>query len=105
MLLSGSALELLKIDEEYALYRAQLNGASVASVLLLSPVSTRPSLGTLQKLEHEYSFKKELDPTWAVRPLEMSEYNDRKVLALEDPGGELLSRLIQTPMEMDQFLR
>ena len=105
MKLSGYTLDLLKKDEEFALYREQLSGADAASVLLLSPVSRRPPVGTLQKLEHEYSFREELDSTWAVRPLELSQYNDRRVLVLEDPGGEPLSRLIRTPMETGRFLR
>ena len=43
-----------------------------ASILLLAPVSRQPALGTIRQLEHEYSLKDELDPEWAVRPLDLS---------------------------------
>ena len=76
-----------------------------ASVLLLAPASTHPAPQTLKKIEHEYSFRSELDPTWAVRPVALSHYEGRPALVLEDPGGEPLDRLIQGPMEMAQFLR
>ena len=39
---------------------------------------------TLDKLEHEYSFRSELDATSAVRPLALSQYNERTVLVLEN---------------------
>ncbi len=69
------------------------------------PVFARPALETLKKIEHEYSLRNELDVTWAVRPLAVSQYNDQRVLVLEDPGGEPLNRFIQAPMELKQFLR
>ncbi|HTD16625.1 MAG TPA: AAA family ATPase, partial [Chthoniobacterales bacterium] len=47
----------------------------------------QPELGTLQRLEHEYSLRDQLDPEWAVRPIELSYHWDRLVLVLEDPGG------------------
>ena len=105
MELSGYALEPLRKDEEFILYRGHSKQAEAPSVLLLAPVSLRPALETLKKIEHEYSFRNELDATWAVRPIILSQYKEQRVLVLEDPGGEPLNRLIHGPMEMMQFLR
>jgi PAS domain S-box-containing protein len=103
---SEYALEALRKDEEFILYRGHhRNQAETASVLLLMPALMRPALETLKKIDHEYSFRNELDATWAVRPFAVSQYNEQRVLMLEDQGGELLNRFIQGPMEMAQFLR
>src|SRR5215470_6731791 len=103
--LSEYVFEPLREDEEFILYRGHSKQAGAPSVLLLAPVSLRPALETLKKIEHEYSFRNELDPTWAVRPIILSQYKEQRVLVLEDPGGEPLDRLIHGPMEMMQFLR
>jgi len=102
--LSEYALEPLRKDEAFILYRARdRNQADTASVLLLMPVLRHPALETLKKIEHEYAFRNELDATWAVRPLAVSQYNEERVLVLEDQGGEPLNRFTQGPMEMRQF--
>jgi serine/threonine protein kinase len=103
--LSDYVLELLREDEEFILDRGHPRHADGAPVLLLAPASTHPAPQTLKKIEHEYSFRSELDPTWAVRPVALSHYEGRPALVLESPGGEPLDRLIQGPMEMGQFLR
>jgi PAS domain S-box-containing protein len=92
-------------DEEFILYRARASEAELPSVLLLIPTSTRPAVESLKKIEHEYSFRDDLDTTWAARPLALSQWNGQKALVLEDPGGEPLHRLIQGPIETRQFLR
>src|SRR5712664_841072 len=99
-------LELILRDEEFVLYRARhRNQADIPSVLVRTPISTRPAPESLKRIEHEYSFRAELDPVWAVRPLVISQHSGRTMLALEDPGGAPLDGLIQGPMEMAQFLR
>ena len=104
--LSGYRLEPLREDEEFILYRGRpRKQGDIPSVLLLAPVSTRPALDSLKKLEHAYSFRSELEAGWAVRPVALSRYNEQRVLVLEDPGGKPLNRLIQGPMDMTQFLR
>ena len=105
MELSGYALEPLRKDEEFILYRGHSKQAEAPSVLLLAPASLRPALETFKKIEHEYSFRNELDGTWAVRAIILSQYNEQRALVLEDAGGEPLNRLIHGPMEMKQFLR
>ena len=103
--LSKYVLKPLREDEEFILYRGHAKHAGAASVLLLTPVLTRPALETLKKIGHEYSLRNELDATWAIRPLAVSQYNEQQVLVLEDQGGEPLNRFIQGPMETEQFLR
>jgi serine/threonine protein kinase len=56
-------------------------------------------------LEHQHSLRAELDPAWAVPPIELTQHEGRTVLVFEDPGGEPLDQLVGTPMEMGQFLR
>src|SRR5258706_4946284 len=103
MELSGYLLERLREDDEFILHRA--HSGQGPSLLLLAPVSTRPTTETLKKIEHEYSFHDDLDTTCAARPLALSQYNDQRVLVLEDPGGEPLHNRMQGPMEMNEFLR
>ena len=105
MEISAYARKCLREDEEFILYRARASEAELPSVLLLTLASTRPELKSLKKIEHEYSFRDDLDTTWAVRPLALSQCNGQKALVLEDPGGEPLPSLIQGPMETRQFLR
>jgi len=97
--------ECLREDGEFILYRGRASEAEVPSVLLLTPASSRPAPESLKKIDNEYSFRDDLDATWALRPLVLSQYDGKKALVLEDPGGEPLDRLIQGPMEIRQFLR
>ena len=83
--LSEYALEpLSEKDEECGLYRGHARRPETSSVLRLTPASFRPAQESLKNLEHEYSLRSELDAAWAVRPLELSQYNDQRVLVLED---------------------
>jgi hypothetical protein len=88
--LSEYALETLRRDEEFILYRGLARSqarVSPRSVLLLTPVSARPAPVSLKRLEHEYALRSELDPAWAVRPLAVSRRDRQAMLVLEDPGG------------------
>ncbi len=108
MELSAYALEALHADGEFILYRGRHRrhaDASPSSLLLLAPVAPRPARETLAKIEHEYSLREELAPTWAARPLALAHHSGQPVLVLEDPGGEPLDRIIQRPMELGQILR
>jgi PAS domain S-box-containing protein len=105
MEISAYTHKSLREDHEFILYRARPTGAESPSVLLLTPALTRPAAESLKKIEHEYSFRDDLDTTWAVRPLALSQCNGHKALVLEDPGGELLQRLIRGPIETGRFLR
>ena len=65
-------LETLCQDGEFILYRGlrkNQRDASPSSILVSTPVTERPAPGTLRKIEHIFSFKADLDPSWAVQPL------------------------------------
>lgn len=98
MELSSYTVVPLRHDDEFILYRGVPWRGEAPVVLLLMPVSPRPPLESVKKLERECSLRNELDETWAVRPLALSQYKQQKVLVLEDPGGETLDQLIQGPM-------
>src|SRR6266852_4076526 len=101
--LLGYAVEPLRKDQEFVLYRGHSKEAP--SVFLLTTVSLRPAPETVKKLEHEYALREELDSAWAVRSLAISELQGQTTLVLEDPGGDTLDRFLPGPMEMTQFLR
>jgi PAS domain S-box-containing protein len=84
-----------------ALYRGSGNG--LAPILLVAAEET--SLGCVERLEHEYALKSELDADWAARPVALTHYDDRMTLVLEDPGGTPLDRLLGRPLDVLQFLR
>ena len=106
MELSEYVLKPLRKDEEFVLYRGtHSNHAGLPSILLLAPASMQPALGSIKKIEHEYSLRDELDSPWAVRPLALSDQPGQMTLVLEDPGGETLDRFLPGPMELTRFLR
>jgi PAS domain S-box-containing protein len=74
------------------------------AVLVVVPVAEHPSPASLDRLAHELSLKDELDPAWAVRPLELTRDGGRTMLVLEDPGGEPLARRLGSPLELGRFL-
>ena len=104
MQLSEYSLNRLRDDGEFILSRARPNQIELPSVLLLAPAATRPRPETLEKIDHEYSLRSELDSAWAVRPLNLSDQDTQMTLVLEDPGGETLDGFLSGPMELTQFL-
>ena len=87
----------------FPLYRGF--GDGLTPILLVAPAGEYPSLGSLQRLDHEYALKADLDAAWAARPLALSRHNDQVGLVLEDPGGEPLDRLLGRPLDIAPFLR
>jgi PAS domain S-box-containing protein len=79
-------------------------GGERKEVLIALPSSEQPTSAALDRLAREYSFRDELDSTWAVRPLELVRDCGQSILVLEDSGGELLGGLLGTPMEVARFL-
>jgi hypothetical protein len=77
-------------EGDIALYRGSGNG--LAPILLVAAEAT--SLDCVERLEHEYALKAELDADWAARPSALRHYNDRMSLVLEDPGGVPADRLL-----------
>jgi PAS domain S-box-containing protein len=88
-------------EGDIALYRGSGNG--LAPILLVAAEET--SLGCVERLEHEYGLKAELDADWAARPVALTRYKDRLTLVLEDPGGASLDQLLGRPWEISHFLR
>src|SRR5918996_873169 len=91
-------------DGELILSRG-VRGGERSPLLVLSSTSEQPAPGSLQRLEHSYALRDELDPAWAARPLDLVRSQGRLALLLEDPGGELLARLLGQPWEVTAFLR
>jgi PAS domain S-box-containing protein len=99
--LSGH-VETLWEDEEFVLSRGMWAGGPFLAV---APSSEQPSPGSLARLQHAYSLRDELDSAWAARPARLEPRGGRLTLLSEDPGGELLSRLVGQPWEITSFLR
>jgi hypothetical protein len=66
--LSTNAFDALRKDEDFILYRGRSKD-DASPVLVLSPALEYPTPGSLKRLEHEYSFREELDASWAARPI------------------------------------
>jgi PAS domain S-box-containing protein len=96
--------QTLRADEEFSVCRARRDGEQ-STVLVVAPVSEYPALGSLARLEHEYSLRDELDPDWALRPLALTRREGGMELVLDDPGGEPLDQCLRQPMELGRFLR
>jgi hypothetical protein len=67
--LSRYVFETLREDEEFAFCRGRRDDGEPPTILLVAPVSKHPGPGVLERLEHEYSLRDELDSDWAARPL------------------------------------
>jgi hypothetical protein len=65
-----------------AKHRKPVTDHSVGAFLLVAAEET--SLGYVERLEHEYALKAELDADWLVRPVALVPYNDCITLVLED---------------------
>src|SRR5882724_11046290 len=102
--LSGYVFKPLWEDGEFLLSRGVRDGER-SPLLVLSATSAQPATGSLQRLEHAYGLREELDPAWAARPLELVWNQGRPTLVLEDPGGEPLARFVGRPWEVRPLLR
>src|ERR1700747_3715450 len=103
--LSRYVSETLREDEGLAFYRGRRDDGELPAILSLAPVSEHPDPAILERLEHEYSLRDELDSDWAARPLALALREVRPILILEAPAGEPLDRLLGQPMELSRFLR
>src|SRR6202158_2110145 len=88
-------------EGDIGLYRGSGNG--LAPILLVAAEET--SLGCVERLEHEYALKAELDADWAARPVALTHDNGRMTLVFEDPGGEPLDGMLGAPLERGRFFR
>ena len=98
--LSGYVFSSLR-EGDVALYRGSGNG--LTPILLVAAEEGSP--GYVERLEHEYALKSELDADWAARPVALTHDSGRVTLVLEDPGGTPLDRLLGRPLDVSHFLR
>jgi PAS domain S-box-containing protein len=101
--LSGYWLETLREDSETVLYRGH-EPDTTATVLVIAPASRKPAAAHVERLEHEYALRNQLDPGWAVEPLGLARHQGRTVLVLRDPGGQPLDRQLGRPLDLAHFL-
>jgi len=78
--LSGYAFSPLR-EGDIALCRG--SGTGLAPILLAATEET--SVGCVERLEHEYALKAELDADWAALPVALTHHNNCRTLVLEDP--------------------
>src|SRR6516165_9881972 len=99
--------QVLWEDGERVFYRGSRigNDGNRSAVLIVVPAAEHRSRSSLDRLAHEYALKDELDGTWAVQPLELTNDGTRPVLVLKDTGGAALHRLLGAPMDVGGFLR
>jgi PAS domain S-box-containing protein len=102
--LSRHVLVTLWQDGDFVLSRSILVGEA-APVLVLTPASNRPAPAIIARLDHAYALRDELEPSSVARPLSLVHHRGLPALLLEDPGGDLLARLLGKPWELPQFLR
>ncbi|UVK38859.1 AAA family ATPase [Mesorhizobium sp. AR10] len=100
--LSGYVFSALRRGE-FTLYRG--SGDGLDPILLVAPIGEHSARESVKRLEHEHELKAELNPDWAVRPVDLSRHEGRTALVLEDPGGEPLDQTLGQPMDVTQFLR
>ncbi len=103
----ATPLDVLCVDGERVFCRTSRKhpGANPGNVLVVVPRDEDPTRVFLDRLAHEYGLRAELDAAWAVQPLDLVREGGRTALVLDDPGGEVLSRLIGMPMDLGNFLR
>jgi predicted ATPase/signal transduction histidine kinase len=91
-------------DEEFVLSRRVLDDEHV-SFLVSTPASAQPTVEASRRLEHAYALRDELDSEWAARPVALERRDGRSALLMDDPGGEVLARLVGKPWDLASFLR
>jgi hypothetical protein len=103
MELAAYTFDPFRSDGEFLLARGRprrQTGATLPSLLMVTPVAERPALASLRRMEHELALQAELEPGWAVRPLALTQDQGRSLLLLEDPGGEPLDGLLGAPADL-----
>ena len=97
-------IETLWEDEEFVLSR-RVSDNELVSLLVSTPASTRPLWETVARLDHAYALRDELDSAWAARPLALERWDESSALLIEDPGGQVLARMVGKPWDLSLFLR
>src|SRR5260370_8040414 len=86
-------------EGDISLFRG--SGIGLAPILLVAAEERSP--GCVERLEHEYALKSELDADWAARPAALTHDNGRMTLALEDPCGTPPPPLLVPPPNLSPF--
>ena len=103
--MQGNQVEVVLRDAGLILYRVR-ESETAKSILVMIPATESSETASLEHyFGNAYALKDELDPQWAVCPLELVRWDGQPVLLLADPGGVALHTLIGPPMEVDLFLR
>jgi PAS domain S-box-containing protein len=105
--LTQYSLERVKSDAEFVLHRGRYRGpeeASLASILVLSPVGDHPSPATLRRMQEDHVLRSTLDPAYVVRSLALRQQTDRPLLILEDRCAVPLDCVPGAAIEIEQFL-
>src|SRR6266568_4631900 len=100
-----AGLQVVSDYGERVLCRGWGSEGNASARLAVLPAAEDPAPASLDRLAHEYGLREELDSDWAVRPLDLVRERDGTVLVLEDPGGQLLDRVLGVPMETGKLLR
>lgn len=73
-------------------------------VLLMQPANEQPTPATVDRLAHEYGLRDELEDSWALQPQALERFNGKPRLVLSDPGGQPLSALLVSPLDIETCL-
>jgi PAS domain S-box-containing protein len=103
----SGAIEVLSQESDILLRRIRRRSpdADPGSLTTVLAASEQSAPGGLKRLAREYELADYLDPSWALRPLELVREDGETVLLLEDLGGDLLSQHLGVPMGVERFLR
>jgi PAS domain S-box-containing protein len=101
--LANYIVETLWEDEEFVLSRRVWDDRP-SSLLVSTPASAQPTVETVARLDRAYALRDELDSAWAARPVALESEDGRSALLIEDPGGEVLARMVGTPWDLKPFL-
>ncbi|MCK1595035.1 ATP-binding sensor histidine kinase [Bradyrhizobium sp. 164] len=100
------AVEVLSQEGDILLRRItrQITNTDPSTPITVLAASERTA-PNFDGLTREYALAEYLDRNWALRPLELLREHGQTTLILEDPGGELLSHLLDEPYGAERFLR
>ena len=101
--LPDEEFEVLWNDGESTLSRVR-HKADGASTLLVQPAQAHAT-ASLERFERARAIRDELEASWAARPTELIERRGEFALRMEDPGGQVLARLLGKPWDVGPFLR
>ena len=102
--LPGYKLEPLHEGESLVLYRGHPRDGASNKLLVLKASSSAPSPSDNQRIETEFGLAALLDTAWSARPLKLLEERGKKVLLLEDHGGNPLGSIIGQKLDLTTAL-